>query len=222
MDYSFNFRPVFNNFDMLLEGALLTLELSAITMMLGLMVGTLGAAIKIWGPRPARLLVGAYVNFIRNTPLLVQLFIVYFGLPSIGIRLAAPDAAVLGLTIYLGAYATEIIRAGIQAIPKSQIEAGLCLGLSYLQVFRYVIIVPALQVVYPALVSQFILLMLGTSLVSFISAKELFHTALFLDSRTFLPFEIYLVVSLMYLAMSLGFRALFAVIGHFIFTPTRG
>ena len=222
MDYSFNFKPVFNNFDMLLEGAWLTLELSAITMILGLIVGMLGASIKIWGPRPARLLVGAYVNFIRNTPLLVQLFIVYFGLPSIGIRLAAPDAAVLGLTIYLGAYATEIIRAGILAIPKSQIEAGLCLGLSYFQVFRYVIIVPALQVVYPALVSQFILLMLGSSLVSFISAKELFHTATFLDSRTFLPFEIYLVVSLMYLAMSLGFRALFALIGRFIFTPTRG
>ena len=222
MDYSFNFKPVFNNFDMLLEGALLTLELSAITMVLGLTVGMLGASIKIWGPRPARLLVGAYVNFIRNTPLLVQLFIVYFGLPSIGIRLAAPDAAVLGLTIYLGAYATEIIRAGIQAIPKSQIEAGLCLGLSYFQVFRYVIIVPALQVVYPALVSQFILLMLGSSLVSFISAKELFHTATFLDSRTFLPFEIYLVVSLMYLVMSLGFRVLFAMIGRLIFTPTRG
>jgi len=222
MSYDFNFKPVFNNFDLLLEGALLTLELAAITMLLGLLVGTAGAAIKLWGPAPARFLVAIYVNFIRNTPLLVQLFIVYFGLPSIGIRMTAPDAALLGLTIYLGAYATEIIRAGIQSIPKSQIEAGLCLGLSHLQVFRYVVILPALQAVYPALTSQFTLLMLGTSLVSLISAKELFHAAAFLDSRTFLPFEIYLVVSLMYLAMSLGFRVLFAAIGRLVFTPTRG
>lgn len=217
MSYTFNFRPVFANFDLLLEGALLTIQLSAITMVLGLAIGAAGASIKVWGPRPARLLVTAYVDFIRNTPLLVQLFIVFFGLPSLGIRLSASEAAIIGLTIYLGAYATEIVRAGIEAIPRSQIEAGLCLGMSHLQVFRYVIIFPALQIVYPALASQFILLMLGTSLVSLISAKELFHAAAFLDSRTFLPFEIYLVVSLMYLAMSLGFRAIFGIIGRFVF-----
>ena len=217
MSYDFNFRPVFRNIDLLLEGALLTLQLSAVTMLLGLLVGGLCASIRVWGPRPARALVIAYVDFIRNTPLLVQLFIVYFGLPSLGIRLSASEAAIIGLTIYLGAYATEILRAGILAIPKSQIEAGLCLGMSHLQIFRHVIMFPALQVVYPALTSQFILLMLGTSLVSLISAKELFHAAAFLDSRTFLPFEIYLVVSLMYLAMSLGFRLLFAGFGRLVF-----
>lgn len=220
MNYNFNFRPVFSNSDLLLDGALLTLQLSAITMMLGLLVGGLFASVRVWGPKSARALVIAYVDFIRNTPLLVQLFIVYFGLPSIGLRLSASEAAVLGLTVYLGAYATEILRAGILAIPRSQIEAGLCLGMSHLQVFRHVIMFPALQIVYPALTSQFILLMLGTSLVSLISAKELFHAAAFLDSRTFLPFEIYLVVSLIYLAMSLGFRLLFAGFGRLVFART--
>lgn len=218
MTYSFNFRPVWSNFHLLLDGAVLTLQLSSITMLLGLLVGTAGAATKIWGPRPARWVVTFYVDFIRNTPLLVQLFIVYFGLPGLGLRLSAAEAAITGLTIYMGAYATEIVRAGILAIPRSQIEAGLCLGMRATQIFRYVIMFPALKVIYPALTSQFILLMLGSSLVSLISARELFHVAAFLDSRTFLPFEIYLVVSLMYLAMSLGFRVVFAIIGHFAFS----
>lgn len=217
MSYDFNFGPVFRNFDLLLEGALLTIQLSAITIALGLALGTIGAVAKIWGPRPLRFLITCYVDFIRNTPLLVQLFIVYFGLPSIGVGLSASQAAIIGLTIYTGAYTLEIVRAGIQAVPKSQIEAGLCLGMSFVQVFRYIIVFPALKIVYPALSSQFILVMLGSSLVSLISAKELFHAAAFLDSRTFLPFEIYLVVSLMYLAMSFGFRGLFFVIGRLVF-----
>ncbi|SLN64966.1 amino acid ABC transporter permease [Oceanibacterium hippocampi] len=220
MSYNFNFTPIWNNFDLLLQGALVTLQLSATTMVFGLLVGLVGASLKLWGPRPGRWIATGYVDFIRNTPLLAQLFIVYFGLPSLGVRISAETAAVIGLTIYMGAYATEIVRAGITAIPKSQIEAGRCLGMSHWQVFRYVIVFPALKTVYPALTSQFVLLMLGSSLVSLISAKELFHVAAYLDSRTFLPFEIYLVVSLMYLAMSLGFRVLFRVVGHFAFAKT--
>ncbi|WP_425403119.1 amino acid ABC transporter permease [Hwanghaeella sp.] len=218
MSYDFSFGPVFRNFDLLLEGAFLTIQLSAVTIALGLIIGSLGAVVKVWGPKPARIAITCYVDFIRNTPLLVQLFVVYFGLPTIGIGLSASQAAIVGLTIYTGAYTVEIVRAGIQAIPKSQIEAGLCLGLSYVQVFRYIIIFPALKIVYPALTSQFVLIMLGSSLVSLISAKELFHAAAFLDSRTFLPFEIYLIVSLMYLAMSLGFRGLFFAIGRVAFS----
>lgn len=217
MTYGFNFTPVFRNFDLLLGGAWLTLQLSAATMLLGLLVGLVGAAIKVWGPRPARWAVAGYVEFIRNTPFLVQLFIVFFGLPSLGFRLTAGGAAVIGLTVYVGAYITEIIRSGIESIPKGQIEAGRSLALSPLQVFRYVIIFPALKVTYPALTSQFILLMLGSSVVSIISAEELFHTATFLESRTFLPFEIYLVVSAMYLVMSLGFRLVFLFAGHLAF-----
>lgn len=217
MTYNFNFRDVFNNFDVLLEGMWLTLQLSAITMTLGLAVGIVGAMMKTSGLRPLRWPATVYVEVIRNTPLLVQLFIIFFGLPSLGIRLTAGQAAVIALTINLGAYATEIVRAGIEAIHKSQIEAGLSLGLSRLQVFRYVVLFPALKVIYPALASQFILLMLATSIVSLIAAKDLFHMAAYLESRTFRSFEIYLVVTGLYLVMALFFRSVFGVIYHFAF-----
>jgi polar amino acid transport system permease protein len=213
--YHFKFRDVFNYFDVLLEGVGLTLQLSAITMVLGFALGVVMALLKTWGPRPLRWLASSYVEVIRNTPLLVQLFIVFFGLPSLGLRLSAGQAAVITLTINLGAYATEIVRAGIEAIHKSQLEAGLSLGMSRLQVFRYVVLFPALKVIYPALASQFILLMLATSIVSLIAAQDLFHMAAFLESRTFRSFEIYLVVTGLYLVMALAFRALFAVLYHF-------
>ena len=217
MSYTFRFRDVWNNFDLLLEGALLTLQLSALTMALGLLIGIAGALARTSGPQPVRWAAATYVEVIRNTPLLVQLFLVFFGLPSLGLRLTAGQAAVLALTVNLGAYATEIVRAGVQAVHRSQIEAGLSLGLSRLQVFRYVVLFPALKTIYPALASQFILLMLATSIVSQISAQELFYAAGFLESRTFRSFEIYLVVTGMYLVMALMFRMLFGVIYYFAF-----
>lgn len=217
MIYQFNFRDVFASIDMLLEGALLTLQLSAVTMAWGLAIGVAGALARSWGPPPVRLAATAYVEAIRNTPLLIQLFLVFFGLPSAGIRLDANTAAVVALSVNLGAYATEIIRAGVEAVHKSQIEAGLALGLSRLQVFRYVVLFPALRTIYPALASQFILLMLATSIVSQIAAAELFHMASILQSRTFRDFEVYIVAAAMYLAMALMFRALFALIHRLAF-----
>lgn len=215
--YTFSFRDVFAQFDTLLEGAVLTLQISAITMAAGLAIGILGALARSWGPLPVRLAAATYVEVIRNTPLLIQLFIVFFGLPSAGLRLDATTAAIAALSINLGAYATEIIRAGIQAIHKSQVEAGLALGLSRLQVFRYIVLFPALKVIYPALASQFILLMLATSVVSQISVPELFHTASVLQSRTFRDFEVYIVAAAMYLAMALVFRFAFALIHRWVF-----
>lgn len=217
MTYNFQFRDVFNNIDLLLVGMGYTLQLSLITMVVGLAIGVAMALAKTWGPWPLRWAAASYVEVIRNTPLLVQLFIIFFGLPSLGLRLSAEMAAVIALSVNLGAYATEIVRAGIEAIHKSQLEAGLSLGMSRLQVFRYVVLFPALKVIYPALASQFILLMLATSIVSLIAAEDLFHMAAFLESRTFRSFEIYLVVTGLYLAMALAFRALFAVLYHFAF-----
>ncbi len=217
MTYSFNFRDVFNNFDLLLLGMGYTLQLSCITMVLGLAIGIVMALVRSWGPWPLRWLAATYVEVIRNTPLLVQLFIIFFGLPSLGLRLSAGQAAVIALSINLGAYATEIVRAGIEAIHKSQVEAGLSLGMSRLQVFRYVVLFPALRVIYPALASQFILLMLATSIVSLIAAQDLFHMAAFLESRTFRSFEIYLVVTGLYLVMALCFRAVFTAVYYVAF-----
>ncbi|AWI59951.1 hypothetical protein AB395_00004774 (plasmid) [Sinorhizobium fredii CCBAU 45436] len=179
--------------------------------------GILLASVRsIWGGA-VRFLVDAYVEIIRNTPFLVQLFIVYFGLPGLGLRVGADTAALIGMTINLAAYSTEIIRAGIEAIHKSQIEAGEALGFTRFQIYRHVIIVPAIAKVYPALCSQFVLMMLASSICSAISTQELAASAAFVESQTYRSFEIYIAVTLIYLALALALRAALALIGMWLF-----
>ncbi|MGE5501965.1 MAG: amino acid ABC transporter permease [Ignavibacteriales bacterium] len=218
MNYQFQFDAVFASWDYLLTGAWLTIRLSLGAMMIGLVVAILCALGKTSGPKPVRWLINAYIEVIRNTPFLVQIFLIFFGLPSLGLRLSPDVAALIAMVVNVGAYATEIIRAGIESIQKGQIEAGLALGLKPLQVFRYVILKPALRTVYPALTSQFILLMLSSSVVSAISADELTSAANNIQSQTFRSFEIYIVVTAMYLVMAMMFSALFAAIHRAVFT----
>jgi polar amino acid transport system permease protein len=218
MHYVFQFGVVLDNLPLLLHGALLTIRLSALAMLFGLGVGIFGAAVSTSGPRWARFVVRAYVEVIRNTPFLVQLFIIYFSLPAIGLRLRADQAALLGMTINLGAYATEIVRGGIEAIPLGQIEAARALGLRRLHIFRFIILRPALRIVYPALVSQFILLMLGSSVVSSISAEDLTAITNTLQSTTFRAFEFYFAATLIYLVMALGFRLVLDALGWLLLT----
>lgn len=212
MQYDFNFAPVFDSLDMLLRGAWLTIQLSFTAMALGLAVSVLCAWGKTSGPRPVRWAVGGYVELIRNTPFLVQIFFIFFGLPALGIRLSPNSAALLALVVNVGAYATEIIRAGIESIQKGQVEAGLALGLKRHQIFRYIIIKPALRTIYPALTSQFIYLMLTSSVVSAISADDLTAAGNNIQSLTFAAFEVYLVITVMYFVMSIGFSGLFSAI----------
>jgi polar amino acid transport system permease protein len=183
----------------------------------GLLIGISGAAARVYGPTWLRRPVAVYVEAIRNTPLIVQLFLIFFGLPSAGLKWDANTAAMVALSINLGAYTIEIVRAGLEAIPRSQIEAGQSLGLSPVQIFRYVVIFPALRLMYPALASQFVLLMLATSVVSQISATDLFHAASIIQSRTFRDFEVYAVVALAYLGLALVFRGLFAALYWLVF-----
>src|SRR5271167_872990 len=190
-------------------------------MALGLLVAIVCAYGKSAGPRPVRWLVTGYVELIRNTPFLVQIFIFYFSLPVIGIRLTANSAALAAMTINLGAYASEILRAGIEAIPRGQVDAARALGLRRLQIFRFIIIFPALKAVYPALTSQFILLMLSSSIVSTISAVELTAITNSLASTTFRSFEFYFVTTGLYLAMALGFRVALSGIYWAVFQRGR-
>ncbi|HTR84029.1 MAG TPA: amino acid ABC transporter permease [Reyranella sp.] len=218
MNYTFQFRDVFAASDLLLDGLVLTLELSVVTMVSGLLIGMAGAAGRVYGPRWVRGPIAAYVEAIRNTPLIVQLFLIFFGLPSAKlIKLDAETAAYIALSINLGAYSIEIVRAGLEAIPKSQIEAGQSLGLSSFQIFRYIVIFPALRLMFPSLTSQFVLLMLATSVVSQISAQDLFHMASIIQSRTFRDFEVYIVVAGAYLMLALIFRLLFAGLYQLVF-----
>ncbi|MBQ0707534.1 MULTISPECIES: amino acid ABC transporter permease [unclassified Ochrobactrum] len=210
--YNFNFAPVFASMDKLLVGAWQTIQLSCVAMVLGLIVSIICAVGKTSGPKPVRFVIDAYIEVIRNTPFLVQIFFIFFGLPSAGLRLSPNSAALLALVVNFGAYGTEIIRAGIESIHKGQVEAGTALGLSKLQVFRYVIMKPALRTVYPSLTSQFIYLMLTSSVVSVISANELAAAGNDLQSATFASFEVYIVITVMYLVMSIGFSAIFSLI----------
>lgn len=215
--YQFNFAPVFANFDRLLQGAFVTIQLSLGAMVIGLVVAIVCAVGKTAGPKPVRFLIDVYIEVIRNTPFLIQIFFIYFALPAFGVRLSPWTAALVALVINVGAYATEIVRAGIEAIPPGQIEAGTALGLKRGQIFRYIILRPALRTVYPALTSQFIFLMLTSSVVSVISANDLAAVGNDIQSQTFASFEVYLVITAMYLVLSLGFSGLFSLIGRTAF-----
>ncbi|KUM39627.1 MULTISPECIES: amino acid ABC transporter permease [Pseudomonas] len=214
MAYQFDFQPVLQQGDLLLKGALFTLELTAIGAVLGIALGTLGAVCRAWRLKPFDRLFGIYVELIRNTPFLIQLFFIFFGLPSLGVHISEWQAAVLAMVINLGAYSTEIIRAGIQAVPKGQLEAAAALAMTRAETFRHVILRPALAKVWPALSSQVVIVMLGSAVCSQISTEELTFAANFIQSRNFRAFETYLLTTLLYLVMAIGVRQLLHWIGR--------
>ncbi|MBV6271317.1 amino acid ABC transporter permease [Alcaligenaceae bacterium CGII-47] len=212
MKYSFEFGPVFDAWPLLLHGTWMTIQLSLLAMLFGLMVAVACAWGRAEGPWPVRWVIKIYVEAIRNTPFLVQLFFFFFALPAAGVRWSPYTAALVAMVVNLGAYATEIVRAGMESIPKGQIEAGLALNLKRIEIFRYIIIKPALKAIYPALTSQFILLMLASSVVSVISADDLTSVAATLQSETFRSFEIYIVITVIYLVLTLGFSYMFRLV----------
>jgi polar amino acid transport system permease protein len=217
VNYQFDFSSIGEYLPLLLKGTWLTIQLTAFAVVFGLALGIACAAGRSSHVRALRILLGAYVELIRNTPFIVQLFFVFFGLPGLGVKMSETSAAFLAMTLNLGAYSSEIIRAGIQAIPRGHIEAGLSLALSRRQIFRHIVIVPALQKVFPALASQFIIVMLGSAVVSQISAEELTFAANFIQSRNFRSFEVYFVVTGMYLLLAVAFRQTINLIGRRLF-----
>ena len=222
MSYEFDFTDVFAAWPELLQGLAATLVLSTLGMIIGMVVSIVGALGKTSGPAWLRRIINEYIELIRNTPLLIQIFVIYFGLPVLGFRLSSNAAALLALVVNVGAYGIEIIRAGIESIQKGQIEAGRSLGLRPLQIFRFIILKPAIQAIYPSLTSLFIMLLLNTSVCSVIAATELTAVASNIQSRNFRSFEIYFVVTLMYLSLSIFFWTIFAAIERaFLRIPTR-
>jgi polar amino acid transport system permease protein len=162
--------------------------------------------------------VSVYVELIRNTPFIVQLFFIYFGLPSLGLKLSPEWAAIIAMVVNLGAYAAEIVRAGIEHTPRGQVEAARSLALTEFQVFTRVVLPPALGRVWPSLVSQIVIVMLGSAVCGQISAQELSYAANLIQSRNFRAFEAYIIATAMYLALSVGVRQLLNWLGpRFIF-----
>lgn len=213
MAYSFDFLAVAEHAPLLLRGMAYTLGLTAIGVAFGLAIGITGAVVRAWRLRPFDRAFGVYVELIRNTPFLVQLFFIFFGLPSMGVKITEWQAAILAVVINLGAYSTEIIRAGIQAIGRGQIEAAASLAMSRFEIFRHVVLLPALAKVWPALTSQIVIVMLGTSVCSQIAAEELTFAANFIQSRNFRAFETYIVTALLYLGLAVALRAVLSRAG---------
>jgi polar amino acid transport system permease protein len=225
--YELQFGPVLQRSGDLLNGLWLTVELSAASILVGFVIAVLCAGLRTQGPRWAASCVVAYVELIRNTPFLVQLFFIYLALPQIGdavglqLRLSPNMAAFIALSLNLGSYATEIVRAGIESVSPGQIQASQALGLRPLQIFRLVILPPAIDRVYPALTSQFVLMMLGSSLVSAVSVNELTGVATEIQSQTFRTFEVYIITALIYFALAAALRILFWLIAWFALPRRR-
>lgn len=215
--YVFQFGEVFRELPMLLDGALTTLHISVLTLAFSLVVGTIGALCRMSQLRWIRVPATWYVEVIRNTPLLVQLFFIYFGLSQINIDVSNYTAGLVGLVLNNGAYLTEIVRAGIQAIHKGQFEAGFSLGLSFAQLMRHVVFPQAFRVIYPPMCNQFIGIILWSSLVSTISVHDLALRGKELASTTFRSFEVYTVLTLIYVAMTLVISGLLKLIGRQLF-----
>ena len=208
MNIEFDFAAVLSEWPLLLRGVAWTIGLTAVGTVLGMIVGTFCAWARADGPKWLRAIVGTYVELIRNTPFIVQLFFIFFGLPAAGVKLTPEVASVIAMVLNLGAYSTEIIRAGIEATPKGQIEAAVSLALSKSQVFLRVVLPPALKKVWPAMVSQIIIVMLGSAVCGQISTEELSYAANLIQSRNFRAFEAFIVATLIYLALSVALRRL--------------
>ncbi|QDC02414.1 amino acid ABC transporter permease [Mesorhizobium sp. 8] len=221
MMYTFDFSSLWAYWPEFLAGALTTLEMTFAATVLGLCIGVAGAIAR--GSRHAwlRVVAGGYVELVRNTPFLIQIFFLFFGLASVGVRMPVLAAAVLAMVINVGAYTTEIVRAGIEDVHPGQIEAAESLGLSVPQVYWYVILRPALERVYPALTSQFVLMMLSSSITSQISAEELTAVANNIQSITFRSLETYIVVALLYLVLTVLLKSGFWLLGQGLFPRRR-
>lgn len=221
MAYQFDFGSLWEYRGVIADGVGLTIRLTAVGTVAGVGLGIAGAFARTSRSPALKAAVGAYVEFVRNTPFLIQLFFIFFGLPVLGVKLSEWQAASFAMVVNLSAYSTEIIRAGIQAVPKGQIEAAEALAMSRLQIFRHVILGPAMRKVWPALSSQIVIVMLGSSVCSQIAAEELTYAANFIQSRNFRAFEVYFVSTGLYLILAVGLRALLKLVGWSLFRRRR-
>jgi len=211
IDVALDFSIIPGIMPALLLGTRLTIELAVIAVAIGLVIGSFAGIARVGASRVARIVTGVYVDFIRGTPLLVQLFLVYFGLPTLIGRPVPPFiAAITAMGVNSGAYIAEIVRAGIQSVDRGQMEAARSLGLTYSQSMRFIIFPQALRRIIPPLGNEFIAMLKDSSLVSVIALEELLRKGQVVITRTFRPFEVYMVVALIYLVMTLAISRLVA------------
>lgn len=221
MDYTFQFGPLVNYLPQFISGFWLTMLLAFVGIFGGIALGV-GCAVASTLPGfLPRFLVRCYVEAMRNTPLLVQIFVIFFGLPNLGVRMSPLTSVFIALVLNNGGYIAEIVRGGIQSTHRSQVEAAESLGMTYFQTLRFVILPPALEKVFTPVVSQCVLLMLSTSLVSAIGVEDLTGAAMIASSETFRTMEVYLVIAAVYVLMNFVFRAILNLVGLLIFRRSR-
>lgn len=207
----FDFELIENAFPLLLMGAAVTIEITAVSVALGFFIGLVVGVARICSYKLLRILAAIYADCIRGTPLLVQIFLIYFALPiATGARVDPFAAAVLACGINSGAYVSEIFRAGIQAVDAGQMEAGRSLGLTWGQTMRYIILPQAIKNILPPLGNEFIAMLKDSSLVSVIGFEELTRRGQLIIAQTYGSFEIWLTVAALYLAMTLAISRLIA------------
>jgi len=218
--YSFDWSAVVRGLPYLLEGAGLTVLISSVAMVLALILGLALAAISQAPGRLGRRVVAAYVEVFRNTPLLIQIFIVYFGLPQLGLKLSPFLSGLSALVLYAAAYNTEIFRAGLEAVPHGQFEAARSAGLSEPQMLRYIILPQAVRISFPALGNNLVSLVKNSSLVSTIGMVELMFVANDISFNNFRTLEIYGAAAVMYVVIVLALtRLLHAAEGRLLRAP---
>lgn len=218
MNYHFHYGVVWDNLGALLDGAWLTFQLGIFAFAGGALIGLIGAAIKTYGPAPLRWLVDVYVVAITNTPALIQIYFLYFGLPEVGLRWSNEACVLIGLVLNAGAYLTLILRAGFISVHRAEIEAGQTLGFSLVQQIRYIILPHIAKSVYPALANFFIVvLVMGTSVGAVIGVDELTGTAINLSTVNYRWLEYFSVVAVIYVVLTFIASIGLALVGRWAF-----
>ncbi len=218
MKIELDFLAVLAQWPLLVKGVAWTLGLTALSAVLGGIVGVVCAWARAYGAKPLAWIAATYVELVRNTPFIVQLFFVFFGLPAAGVKLTPEIASIIAMVVNLGAYAAEIVRAGLDATPRGQYDAAKALGLNRVQMFRLVLLPPALAKVWPAMVSQIIIVMLGSAVCGQISTEELSYAANLIQSRNFRAFESFIIAGAIYLLLAIAVRRVLTWVGpRFLF-----
>jgi len=209
-----DFLAVLKDWPLLVQGLATTAALTVVSATIGIALGVVCAWARINGTGVLRVVVGSYVELIRNTPFIVQLFFIFFGLPGVGVKLSPEGASVLAMVINMGAYSAEIVRAGLEATPRGQIEAGQSLALRPAEVFLHIVLPPALARVWPAISGQVVIVMLGSAVCGQIATHELSYFANLIQSRNFRAFEAYIIATLLYLGLAVCLRGLLGAAGR--------
>ncbi len=217
MNYTPHFGQIARYLPYLCGGAAISLLLATLAFFGGMVIGLLGAMAKTSGTPILRWLAGAYVTFFTNTPALVQVYFIYFALPAWGIVLNSFNAVLLGLTLNAGAYLTEVQRAGFLSVHRNEIEAAETLGMNRWQTVWYVILPHVVRTLYPPLTGQFILITLGTSMGAVFGVEELTGRAFSVNADTFRAFEIFVVIGVLYVLVTIAASLLLSVVGRTLF-----